>query len=288
MKRQNNAAWFMVLPVLVLVAMSSVIPTMAVVNYSFQDSFGGGEYFWVGVDWYSKTLNDPKLHAALFRQIVFSTIVLLIEIPLGIFIALNIPHRGWAATASIIICALPLMVPLNVVANIWRILARSDIGVLGATLNYWGFSFDFANNAIHAWALLIVMDVWHWTGLIAILCFAALRSIPHMYYQAAEVDGASRWATFRYIELPKMSFVLTLGFLLRLMDSLMIYTEPFVVTGGGPGTSTTFLSLFLVNQAIGQLDIGPAAAFSLIYFLIILLLSWVFYTAIQTIEKGKH
>ena len=103
-------------------------------------------------------------------------------------------------------------------------------------------------------------------------------SIPDAYYQAASIDGASRLAVFRYIQLPKLARVLTIAVLLRFMDSFMIYTEPFVVTGGGPGNATTFLSIDLVQMAVGQFDLGPAAAMSIIYFLVILLLSWVFYT----------
>ena len=74
----------------------------------------------------------------------------------------------------------------------------------------------------------------------------------------AEIDGASRWAVFRYIELPKMKKVLTIAILLRFMDSFMIYTEPFVLTGGGPGNATAFLSIDLVKMALGQFDLGPA------------------------------
>ncbi|MGC1441955.1 MAG: sugar ABC transporter permease, partial [Burkholderiaceae bacterium] len=94
----------------------------------------------------------------------------------------------------------------------------------------------------------------------------------------ARIDGASSWAVFRYIQLPKMKHVLTIAVLLRFMDSFNIYTEPFVLTGGGPGNSTTLLSIDLVKSALGQFDLGPASAMSLIYFLIILLASWVFYT----------
>jgi glycerol transport system permease protein len=125
------------------------------------------------------------------------------------------------------------------------------------------------------------MDVWHWTPLVALLCYAALRAIPNAFYQAARIDGASAWATFRYIQLPKMRGVLTIAILLRFMDSFMIYTEPFVMTGGGPGNSTTFLSQFLATIAVGRFDVGPAAAFSIIYFLFILLFSWLFFTTIS-------
>ena len=111
-----------------------------------------------------------------------------------------------------------------------------------------------------------------------LLAYAGLTSIPDDYFQAARIDGASAWSVFRYIQLPKMKRVLTIAVLLRFMDSFMIYTEPFVLTGGGPGNATTFLSIDLVKIALGQFDLGPAAAMSLIYFLIILLVSWVFYT----------
>ena len=153
-------------------------------------------------------------------------------------------------------------------------LRPADIGLLGGTLiNAWASTTTTPPTPLDAWITVCVMDVWHWTPLVALLAYAGLRAIPDAYYQAAQIDGASRWAVFRYIELPKMRGVLLIAVLLRFMDSFMIYTEPFVLTGGGPGNATTFLSIYLVKIAVGQFDLGPAAAFSIIYFLIILLLS---------------
>ena len=86
------------------------------------------------------------------------------------------------------------------------------------------------------------MDVWHWTPLVALLCYAGLRAIPEAFYQAARIDGASRGPCSATSSCPKLRGVLTIAVLLRFMDSFMIYTEPFVLTGGGPGNSTTFLS----------------------------------------------
>ena len=104
---------------------------------------------------------------------------------------------------------------------------------------------------------------------------------------AAQIDGASRWAVFRYIELPKLRRVLVIAVLLRFIDSFMIYTEPFVVTGGGPGNSTTFLSIDLVKLALGQFDLGKAAAMSLVYNLMTLAVCWVFYTAMTQLDAGR-
>ena len=204
-------------------------------------------------------------------------------------IALAMPKKGWGVPVCLVTMALPLLIPWNVVGTIWQIFARVDIGLLGHTLASMGFDYNYTQDPLAAWITVIVMDIWHWTSLVVLLCYAGLCSIPDAYYQAAKIDGASRFAVFRYIQLPKMHRVLLIAVLLRFMDSFMIYTEPFVVTGGGPGNSTTFLSIDLVKMAVGQFDLGPAAAMSLIYFLVILLLSWVFYTVMSNVgvESGS-
>ena len=284
-KTVNHKAWFLVLPVLVLVAFSAVIPLMTVVNYAFQDTFGNNVFFWNGLGWFEELLASDRMWNALGRQLAFSAIILAIEIPLGVFVALNMPKRGVWASVVLVLMSLPLLIPWNVVGTIWQIFGRVDIGLLGYTLNSMGINYNYTQNPVHAWATVVVMDVWHWTSLVALLAYAGLQSIPDAYYQAARIDQASRWKVFRYIELPKMMGVLMIAILLRFMDSFMIYTEPFVVTVGGPGNATTFLSIDLVKMALGQFDLGPAAAFSLMYFLVILLISWVFYTVMTNLDK---
>lgn len=286
-KTTNQRAWLLVIPVLVLVAFSSIIPMMTVVNYSFQDSFGGNDFFWVGLEWYRELLRSERLWDAFGRQLLFSFIILLIEIPLGILVALSMPKKGLSASICLVLMSLPLLIPYNVVGTIWQVFGRADIGLLGRTLSDLGISYNYSQNAFDAWVTVVMMDVWHWTSLVALLAYAGLRSIPHAYYQAAMIDQAGRWSVFRHIELPKMRGVLMIAILLRFMDSFMIYTEPFVLTGGGPGNATTFLSIDLVKMALGQFDLGPAAAFSLMYFLVILLISYVFYTVMITVDKSE-
>ncbi|PHX40877.1 ABC transporter permease [Pseudomonas sp. NZIPFR-PS5] len=286
-KVQNNKAWWLVLPVFLLVAFSAIIPMMTVVNYSVQDIFDQSSRYFVGADWFRQVLQDPRLHDSLLRQFIYSGCVLLIEIPLGIGIALTMPTKGRWSSLCLIVMTIPLLIPFNVVGTIWQIFGRGDIGLLGWVLNdVLGISYNYAANASDAWVTVLVIDVWHWTSLVALLCYSGLRAIPDVYYQAARIDRASSWAVFRHIQLPKMKSVLLIAVMLRFMDSFMIYTEPFVLTGGGPGNSTTFLSQTLTTMALGQFDLGPAAAFSLVYFLIILLVSWVFYTAMTHSEKN--
>jgi glycerol transport system permease protein len=284
-KTVNQKAWFLILPVLVLVAFSAVIPLMTVVNYSVQDTFGNNQFFWAGLEWFKEMLTSERMWDAFARQIIFSLIILAIEIPLGIFVALNMPKKGFWASLCLVLMSLPLLIPWNVVGTIWQIFGRVDIGLLGHTLAALGIDYNYTQDSTAAWITVIVMDVWHWTSLVALLAYAGLQSIPDAYYQAAKIDQASRWKVFRFIELPKIMGVLMIAILLRFMDSFMIYTEPFVVTGGGPGNATTFLSIDLVKMALGQFDLGPAAAFSIMYYLVILLVSYVFYTVMTNLDK---
>jgi glycerol transport system permease protein len=287
MKTQNQRAWWFVTPVLLLVAFNALIPMMTVVNYSVQETFGDNLFFWQGLDWFEQVLKSERFHNALGRQFFFTFMILIIEVPLGIAIALAMPKKGPWVPFCLVTMALPMLIPWNVVGAMWNIFTLPDIGLLGYFMNHTlGISYDMTQDPIAAWVTIIIMDVWHWTSLVVLLAYAGLVSIPNAYYQAAEIDGASNWAIFRFIQLPKMKTVLTIAVLLRFMDSFNIYTEPFVLTGGGPGNSTTLLSIDLVKIALGQFDLGPAAAMSLIYFAITLFASWLFYT-LMTLNDNK-
>ena len=288
----NNRAWLLVAPVFALVLFSALLPMMTVVNYSVQDSLGQNQFFWNGDGWFRDLLNPSteigaRFADALLRNLTFSLVALLIEIPLGIAIALCLPRSGWAIGPLLVVIALPMLIPWNVVGTIWQIFSRADIGLFGAALTGLGLHYNVTQEPISAWCTIVVIDVWHWTPLVILLVYAGLRAIPDAYYQAARIDAASRWATFVNIELPKLQKVLVIAILLRFMETFMIYTEPFVVTGGGPGSATTFLSIDLVKIALGQVDLGSAAAMSLVYNLITLTLCWIFFTIMTQLERRR-
>jgi glycerol transport system permease protein len=281
-KPRDNRAWLLVLPMLASVALTAIVPLVIVVNYSVQDILGPGSRTFVGAEWFEDVLEDPYVRDSFFRTLQFSGQVLLIQIPLGIALGVAMPKRGWRASLTLVVMALPLLIPFNVVGTIWQIFARSDIGLGGHVVNdVLGLEYNYTQVPRDAWNTVLLMDTWHWTPLVALLVYAGLRAIPDAYYRAAAIDGANRWAVFRFIELPRLRGVLTLAILLRFMDSFMIYTEPFVVTGGGPGNTTNFLSISLAKMAVGQFDLGRAAAYSLVYFFFIQLFCFAFYTALK-------
>jgi glycerol transport system permease protein len=291
-KPWNNRAWFFVVPVLAFVLFSSIVPMMTVVNYSVQDSMGENNFFWNGDSWFRDLLNPSteigaRFGDALLRTFAFSCAALFIEVPLGIAIALCLPRRGWSVGLALVITALPMLIPWNVVGTIWQIFARQDIGLFGAALTGIGLHYNVTQDSVSAWVTIVVIDVWHWSPLVILLSYAGLRAIPDPYYQAARIDGASRWAVFVNIELPKLQKVLVIAILLRFMQTFMIYTEPVVVTGGGPGSATTFLSIDLVKIAIGQVDLGSAASMSIVYYLIILTGCYTFYTIMTQLDRRR-
>jgi glycerol transport system permease protein len=291
-KPLNNRAWLLVAPVLVIVMFSALLPMMTVVNYSVQDLMGVNNFFWNGDSWFRDLLNPgteigARFADALARNLAFSFTALLIEVPLGIAVALCLPRQGWTVGAALVLMALPMLIPWNVVGTMWQIFSRADIGLFGAALTGLGLHYNVTQDAVSAWCTIVVIDVWHWTPLVVLLSYAGLRAIPDAFYQAARIDGASRWAIFVNIELPKLQKVLVIAILLRFMQTFMIYTEPFVVTGGGPGSATTFLSIDLVKIALGQVDVGSAASMSLVYNLITITLCWVFFTIMTQIDRRK-
>lgn len=286
-KTQNNKAWFLVLPVLVIVAFSAVIPLMTVVNYSVNDTFGNNQFFWAGLEWFEEMVTSSRLHEALGRQILFSAIILAIEVPLGIYIALNMPKKGFWASVCLVLMALPLLIPFNVVGTIWQIFGRVDIGLLGHYLAALGIDYNYVSDPLDAWITVIVMDVWHWTSLVALLCYAGLQSIPNAYYQAARVDQASRWAIFRYIELPKMAGVLLIAVLLRFMDNFRFIDSILVLTGGGPGSATKILPVYLFEVAFKFFKLGRGAAIALTLLIVTIILGMLLVRVFEKPQAGK-
>src|SRR3954453_19584485 len=128
----NQKAWWLVLPVLLCVAFSAIVPLMTVVNYSVQDIISPERRVFVGTEWFASVMRAEDLHAALLRQVAFSFPGLAVEIPLGIALALSMPAQGWKASLVLVLIALSLLIPGNVVGTIWQIYGRADIGLLGA------------------------------------------------------------------------------------------------------------------------------------------------------------
>ena len=277
--RQNLLGYVLLLPALFIMTLCGILPMAFVAFYSVHDTFGGNSFLWVGATWFKQILVSPDFHWALARSLGFTALVLAIEMPLGIYIALRMPTKGIMTSAYIVLMTIPLLTPSIVVGYVWAALALPKAGLIFEMLALFGLNLNM-NNSVATWLVIAAMDMWHWTSLVVLLCFAGLRTIPDDYYRAARIDGASSWSVFRHIQLPKLRIVLLVAVLLRFMDSFIIYTEPYVVTRGGPGVSTTFLSHELVQTALVEFNLGEGGAMAVVYFFIVLCVSWAFFTLV--------
>ena len=284
--KYDNRAWLFLVPALAVMALSAFIPLMTVVNYSLHYIFSGSIPEFVGFANFVQVMRDPAFQGALGRQLLFSISILAVEIPLGIAIALSMPKKGIGVAISLVLLGIPLLIPYNVVGIVWRLFSQSDIGLIAEVLSWVGYEYNVSLDPVDAPVTLFLLDVWHWTPLVALLSYAGYLAIPDAFYRAAEIDGASRWKVFRYVILPKLRPVLVLAFLLRFMDSFKIYAEPLLLTGGGPGNTTTFMSLFVARKAQSY-ELGYAGASSLIYLFIVIVMSYVFFQLLNKLGSGE-
>ncbi|WP_417242891.1 carbohydrate ABC transporter permease [Celeribacter sp.] len=275
MKPYDNTGWLFVLPAIMVLGVVGLIPLMTVVNYSFFEIFILESRFWIGAEWYVEIITSSRFWGSFARSALFSMLILTIQIPLGIAIALCMPQRKFWVGIALAFIALPLLVPWNMIPALWLSLLDPARSLIGDLLPALGWPADWKSSEGHTWAVIVVMDVWHWTSLIVILCYSALTTIPASHYQAAAIDAAGPWQVFRHIQLPKLRHVLLMAVLLRFMDSFMIYTEAFPINAGGPDLATLFLAVDL-GEEIKAFNYGPSAARSVLYFLIIVTVAWMF------------
>ncbi|KIN61990.1 Binding-protein-dependent transport systems inner membrane component [Sulfitobacter noctilucicola] len=284
MKSVTNRGWLFVLPSALILSLVGLVPLVTVINYSFFEIFILDQRFWVGTEWYAEIITSGRFWSSFGRSLLFSALVLCIQIPLGIAIALCIPKRQLWVGFALAGVALPLLVPWNMIPALWLSLMNPDSGIIGGLLASAGWTGGWKTSAVQTWIVLLAMDTWHWTSLVILLCYSALTTIPPAYYQAAAIDGAGPWQIFRHIQLPALTHVLLMAVLLRFMDSFMIYAEAFPINAGGPDGATTFLAVDL-GEDIKAFNYGPSAARSVIYFLIVVLVAWTFTKAQTRLDR---
>jgi glycerol transport system permease protein len=280
---QDNRAWLLLMPALAVLLVVGALPLLAVFNYGLHDIFTLSDVHWVGVQWFEDILGADRFLASLGRSFLFSVLALGVQVPLGIAVAMLLLPLGRRAVWGLMLCALPLVVPWNMIPMLWLGLINPQSGLLGALVTT--LQFDYKFNALHTWLLILVVDTWHWLGLVVVLSYAGLASVPQPYRQAAAIDGASRWAVFWHIELPRITGALAIVFLLRYVDSFMIYTEAFAINAGGPDDATRFLSIEL-GEEIKGFSYGQAAARASVYFMIVLAAVWAFVIATRRAERS--
>lgn len=249
-----------------------------------------GEADFVGLQNYITVFADEAFHESLRVTLWFASIVVSVEMVLGVGLALLLDRsiRGMSVLRTIFI--LPMMIAPIVVGMIWRYMYHPTVGILNRTLKGWGFDpIPWLTDSHWALASVIIADVWQWTPFIFILSLAALQSLPQSVLEAARIDGASTWQQIVHIKLPLMMPVLIVTALLRLIDAFKVLEVILVLTNGGPGLSTEILSLRISRTATEFRELGTAAAMSnyLLILLLILTLAMFLYNKVSDARAAK-
>ena len=261
-------------PAMAVLGVALLYPIGYMIYASFLDwnpSQRIGEADFVGFQNYVRVFADEAFHESLRVTLLFASVVVSVEMILGVGLALMLDRsiRGMSVLRTIFI--LPMMIAPIVVGMIWRYMYHPTVGIFNKTLVDWGLDpIPWLTNSNWAMASVIIADVWQWTPFIFILSLAALQSLPQSALEAARIDGATSWQQIIYIKLPLMMPVLIVTALLRLIDAFKVLEVILVLTNGGPGLSTEILSLRISRTATEFRELGTAAAMS--NYLLLLLL----------------
>jgi multiple sugar transport system permease protein len=262
--RQERLGLRLLLPVFGTVVVIATIPFILAVVRALTSS--DGEF--VGLDNFTKALGNAQLYESIKQTGVYAALVLPTEILLGLGLALLV-HRtvkSVALRAAIYVAAMiPIVIPQIAIGVVFRLVYAPDYGILNALLG------DTGHNQI-LWlsspplAMLSVasVDVWQWTPFVYLIMFAGLQTVPVESIEAAQLDGATSWTQFRHIELYYLRPLLLLVIFFRIADVLRVFDHVYVLTGGGPGTTTEFLSLYLYRVAFRFSDLGQASALAVV------------------------
>lgn len=226
---------------------------------------------WVGVDNFTKLLGAERFWSSLTITMVFALVAVPVQIAIGLGLAvlINSVSRGRELYASVFL--IPMMLAPIIVGFSWNLFLNPIYGPLNAALRGLGFSPPaWAQSPDWALPTLVLVDVWQWTPLVMVILLAGLRSIPARIFEAARVDGSSRWQTFVNIVLPMLAPYMVVAFVLRFIDSFKVFDIIYILTRGGPGTSTQNLAYYTYDVGFGRFQFGSAGALSIVQLVLLI------------------
>jgi multiple sugar transport system permease protein len=286
-RRHNYARsyWLFILPAGVVVAAVILFPWVFTVFMSLQDFHVGSTMSFAGLANYRHMLADDRFQWAILRTFYFTALSVILPTIIGVAAAVcfnkKFPLRGAARTIFI----LPMMATPVAIALVWTMMFHPQLGVLNYLLTSVGLppsTWVYESSTVIP--TLVLVETWQWTPLVMLIVLGGLASLPADPYEAASLDGASGWQSFVHITLPLVWPFIMVALVLRAVDALKAFDTIFVITGGGPGTSSETLNIYLYQQAFAYYDIGYASAIVVVFFIIIMAVTMVL---MGTRQKAK-
>lgn len=277
--------WLFALPAAVVVVAVILFPWLFTLVMSVNDWKVSGNVYFVGLGNYEHLFRDPRFLWAVARTLYFTTAAVIVPMALGIWAAVcfaaNFKFRGTARTIFI----LPMMATPVAIALVWTMMFHPQLGVLNYLLSLVGLPpSSWVYNSMTVIPTLVMVETWQWTPLVMLIVLGGIASLPIDPYEAAVIDGANGWQMFRYITIPLVWPFIVVAAAMRIIDALKAFDTIFVITNGGPGTSSETINMLLYQTAFGYYDLGYASAMVVVFFVIILLLSGV----LLRMRKWEH
>jgi multiple sugar transport system permease protein len=262
--QQERLGLKLLLPVLGTVVVFAFIPFLLALFRALTSNTGE----FIGLANFQRALGNPLLLESIRQTALYAAIVLPTQIFLGLGLALLVHRTVRSATLRAVIfvtAMIPIFIPQVAVGVVFRLVFGPDYGVINAMAGLRGHDqILWLSQPLLAMFSVAIVDIWQWTPFVYLIMFAGLQTVPSESVEAAQVDGASPWAQFRHIELPYLRALLLLVLFFRIADVLRVFDHVYVLTGGGPGATTQFLSLYLYRIAFPFSDMGQASALAVI------------------------
>jgi multiple sugar transport system permease protein len=277
--RQERLVYQLLLPVFGTLFVLTLIPFIQGIVRALTSN--AGEF--IGFENFARALGNPLLYEAIKQTAIYAVIALPIEILGGLGIALLVHRtvRSNAVRAAIYIAAIiPIVIPQIAVGVVFRLVYAPDYGILNVLLGQTGPGQPlWLSSPPLAMIATASVDIWQWTPFVYLVMFAGLQTVPSESVEAAQVDGAGTWTQFRYIELPYIYPLVLLVLFFRIADVVRVFDHVYVLTGGGPGTTTQFLSLYIYRIGFQFSDLGQASALAVV----VLVAMTAFYTIVSRV-----
>ncbi|KGQ51688.1 sugar ABC transporter permease [Gallibacterium anatis] len=289
MYQKNYTRWIFVLPAMIVVSVLFVYPFLSSIFYSFTNkNLIMPNWKFVGFDNYIAVINDPSFWLAFFNSILWTVFSLVGQVLVGFALAMalhRIRHLQWLYKILLII---PWAFPTIVIAFSWQWILNGVYGYLPnmiVKLGLMDIAPHFLSDSTWAFISLVFINVWFGAPLIMVNVLSALQTVPQEQYEAAKIDGANAWQVFRHITLPHIKVVIGLLVVLRTVWVFNNFDIIYLITGGGPANSTMTLPIFAYNMGWGTKMLGRSSAVTVLLFIFLLLICFIYFKVISHWEK---
>lgn len=274
-----------IFPTLIFLIVINIFPLFYSLFLSFADysAIAHKPIDWIGILNYRELLHDPTIWESFYLTMKYVIISVGGQLVVGFGIALllnrNLPAKGLLTTLLL----LPMMMSMAIVGLFWKLLYNPSWGIVNYLLGLG--KFEWISSTEVALLAIAITDIWMWAPFVMLLSIAGLSAIPRYLYEAASIDRASWWFTFRHITLPLVSPLLLIAIIFRTLEAFKTFDLAYIMTGGGPGTATELIAIRLYNMAFPQWQTGRSSALAYILLIMVIGISNIY---IKYLNKFKE